>query len=45
VSEVIKKKFTPDIKFLIFKYHQQLIFEKEEAEKIRDMQSEMRSNA
>lgn len=43
VSEVIRAKFNPDIKFLIFKYHQQLVFEKREAEEIHKMQSEVNS--
>lgn len=36
VSEVIKKKFTPDVKFLIFKYSQILRNKKKEYDEIKE---------
>ena len=39
-SEVIKNKFNPDIKFLIFKYSQQIRKEIEESEKIKEQLEE-----
>lgn len=35
-SEVIKKKFNPDIKFLIFKYSQQLRAEIKQSEELAE---------
>jgi len=43
VSEVIRKKFKPDIKFLMMKYHTQLEFEKEQAEEMAEQTSEINS--
>ena len=39
-SEVIKNKFNPDIKFLIFKYSQQIRKEIEENEKLKEQLKE-----
>ena len=39
-SEVIRKKFTPDIKFLIMKYTQRLIKEAEHAKEIEERNKE-----
>jgi hypothetical protein len=40
IPYIIKHKFTPEIRFLIIKYHQQLLNEKEEAEKLeREMKN------
>ena len=39
-SEVIKNKFNPDIKFLIFKYSQQIRNEIKESEKIKEQLEE-----
>lgn len=35
-SEVIKKKFTPDIRFLIMKYTQQILAEARQAKEIKE---------
>jgi hypothetical protein len=35
-SEVISKKFTPDIRFLIMKYTQQILAEIKQAEEIKE---------
>lgn len=37
-SEVIRKKFTFDIRFLIMKYTQQILAEIEQSEKIKEQQ-------
>lgn len=42
-SEVIKKKFTPDIRFLIMKYSQQIRNEIKEAEHIEEQRKELQS--
>ena len=39
-SEVIKNKFTPDIKFLIMKYTQQILAEIKQAEEIKEKTKE-----
>lgn len=39
-SQVIRCKFQPDIKFLIFKYSQQIRAEVKQAEEIREKTSE-----
>ena len=39
-SEVIKNKFTPDIKFLIMKYTQQILAELKQAEEIKEKRKE-----
>ena len=39
-SEVIKKKFTPDIRFLIMKYTQQILAEAKQAEEFKDRMDE-----
>lgn len=36
VSEVIKRKFTPDVKFLIFKYSQILRNKKKEYDELKE---------
>ena len=41
VSEVIRKKFTWDIKFLIMKYSAQIRAEVKQAEKIKEQSSEL----
>lgn len=40
-SEVIKNKFTPDIKFLIMKYTQQILAEIKQAEEIKEKTKEL----
>ncbi len=40
-SEVIKKKFNPDIKFLIFKYSQQLRREMKQSEELEEKMKEV----
>lgn len=40
-SEVIKKKFNPDIKFLIFKYSQQLRQEIQQSEELNEKMKEV----
>ncbi len=44
-SEVIKKKFLPDVKFLIMKYSQQLFREAEQAEKMKEKEKEYSNNS
>ena len=40
-SEVIKKKFTPDMRFLILKYSEQIRQEMREYEKIKEKSKEI----
>jgi hypothetical protein len=40
-SEVIKKKFLPDVKFLIMKYSQQIHAEVKRAEEIKEKEKEL----
>lgn len=39
-SEVIRKKFTPDIRFLIMKYTRQIIAEVKQSEEIKEKSKE-----
>lgn len=41
VTDVIRRKFMPDIKFLRIKYHIQLESEKEQAERMMEQNSEL----
>lgn len=40
-SEVIRQKFTPDIRFLIMKYAKQIMTEVKQAEEIKEKQEEL----
>lgn len=42
IEEVIKKKFKPDIKFLIIKYTQIILQEQEEYEKLEEQKNNIR---
>lgn len=44
VDEVIRKKFQPQIKFLIFKYTQIVLQEQEEYEKLQEETNKHRLN-
>lgn len=39
-SQVIREKFSPDIRFLIMKYTQEILREIEQAEKIKEQQEQ-----
>lgn len=41
ISEVIRRKFTPDIRFLIIKYTQRILTEIEESEKIKEQTNQL----
>ena len=45
MSEVIRKKFNPDIKLLIMKYHKQLLMEKEHAEEMQRQNEEIKNQS
>ena len=38
-SEVIRKKFTPDVRFLIIKYTQRILREVEQAEELEEIKN------
>ena len=41
-SEVIRKKFTPDIRFLIMKYTQQILAEIKQSEELKEQMNEFK---